>query len=91
MNYRAGLGPEDGRRKKKRGGGAKHTDVVSFNSSGRPQLERALDRCGHGNFVMPQSVELHVPVAALSWQETHAFGDGLTSMKAKSKNGGWKL
>ena len=74
-----------------RGGRAKLADVVCFNSSGRPQLERALDRCRHGNFVRPDSVELHVPVAGLMCQETHAHGDGLTALKAKAKKGGWKL
>ena len=39
----------------------------------------------------PDSGEQHVPVAALLCQEAHVHGEGLISLKAKAKKGGWKL
>ncbi len=73
-----------GRGGRKRGAGRKRDEaslVFSSNSSGRPQLEQALDQ---------MAGDRHRVVAVLN-QEHHAREDALPDLEAMAKRGRWKM
>ena len=76
-------------------------DIITFNSSGRPQLESVLDMYGNnpewkrlradGHFGCDVSPTEPVPVAVVLAQEHHAQKRGFQDLQYAAKKCGWQL
>ena len=80
-------GSQEALHRKVRGSKPKVVDIVSLNSSGKPQLEQAFDYYGRSR----ASAGNAVVVGAILAQEHHALADAWIDLQHRGKAAGWQV